>query len=110
MSRALRLLCQQYSIAIWWLVCCFSSETRSVFCHDLLSNRLLLLGTVVAQLVHFSAMYISWLSDVLNIQSASLQLWAQWLVLALVVLIMMELHKIIPRYFSKNVNSSCPEL
>jgi Ca2+-transporting ATPase len=33
------------------------SETRSAFRHNLLRNKLLLIGTLVAQLIHIGAMY-----------------------------------------------------
>ncbi len=69
------------------------SETRSVFRHSPLRNPLLLLGTVVAQLVHIGAMYTPGLRDVLRIQPVSLQHWLELLGLALSVLLVMELHK-----------------
>lgn len=75
------------------------SETRSVFRHNPLANPVLLAGTLIAQLVHIGAMYTPWISDVLHIQPVSLQHWAQLLVLALSVLLVMELHKALRNRF-----------
>jgi len=69
------------------------SEIRSVFRHNPLRNPLLLFGTLTAQLIHITAMYIPWLSDVLQIQPVSLPQWLDLLGLALTVLVAMELHK-----------------
>ncbi len=69
------------------------SEHLSVFKHNLLRNRILLFGTVIAQLIHIGAMYTPWISDVLGIQPVSLQHWTELLALALSVLIVMEIHK-----------------
>lgn len=73
------------------------SETRSVFTHNPLANPLLLLGTLAAQLVHISAMYTPWLSDILGLQPVSLIHWAELLLIAFTVLVVMELHKLIRR-------------
>jgi len=74
------------------------SERLSVFRHNFLSNPILLIGTLVAQLVHIGAMYTPWVSDVLHIQPVSLQYWLELLALALTVLIAMELHKAVRRW------------
>lgn len=71
------------------------SEVRSVFRHNPLRNPILLIGTVVAQLVHIGAMYTPWISDVLHIQPVSPQHWLELLGLALTVLLVMELHKVV---------------
>ena len=76
------------------------SEVRSVFRHSPLRNPVLLVGTVVAQLVHIGAMYTPWISDVLRIQPVSPQHWLELLALALTVLVVMELHKVFRRLFS----------
>lgn len=75
------------------------SEVRSVFRHNLLHNPILLIGTVVAQLVHIGAMYTPWISDVLHIQPVTPQHWLEMLGLALTVLMVMELHKALRRWF-----------
>ncbi len=69
------------------------SETRSALQHSPLRNRILLFGTLVAQLIHIGAMYTPWISEVLHIQPVSPQHWLQLLGLALSVLVVMELHK-----------------
>ena len=70
------------------------SETRSVFRHSPLRNPLLLAGTLAAQGVHIGAMYTPGLSDVLGVQPVSPGHWLQLLAIALVVLAVMELHKL----------------
>ena len=69
------------------------SETRSVFRHSPLRNRLLLFGTLAAQAIHIAAMYTPGLRDVLGIQPVSLSIWTQLLGVALVLLAAMELQK-----------------
>lgn len=76
------------------------SETLSVFRHNFLSNPVLLIGTIVAQLVHIGAMYTPWISDVLHIQPVSLQHWLELLALALTVLVVMEFHKAVRRWLA----------
>ena len=77
------------------------SETRSVFRHNPMRNRVLLFGTVTAQLVHIGAMYTPWISDVLQIQPVSLDHWLQLFGMALSVLVVMELHKLAYHHFSR---------
>ncbi|MGD8589567.1 MAG: HAD-IC family P-type ATPase, partial [Chromatiales bacterium] len=67
------------------------SETLSAFRHNPLRNPLLLFGTIIAQLVHIGAMYTPWISDVLQIQPVSLEMWFELLLMALSVLVVMEL-------------------
>ena len=74
------------------------SEVRSVFLHNPLRNPILLMGTVIAQLVHIGAMYTPWISDVLHIQPVTPQHWLELLGVALTVLIVMELHKAVRRW------------
>jgi magnesium-transporting ATPase (P-type) len=69
------------------------SETLSVFRHNPLRNKLLLMGTVIAQLVHIGAMYTPWLGDVLGASPVSFEQWLTLLGLALSVMVVMELHK-----------------
>lgn len=75
------------------------SETLSVTQQNFFGNRILLLGTLSAQLVHIGAMYTPWLSNVLHIQPVSLQQWTQLLAIAFTALLVMELHKALRRYF-----------
>jgi len=69
------------------------SETLSVFQHNPLRNKILLIGTLLAQLIHIGAMYTPWIRDVLHIQPVSLQHWLQLMMLALSILLIMESHK-----------------
>jgi calcium-translocating P-type ATPase len=69
------------------------SETRSAFRHDPRRNKLLLFGTIAAQLVHIGAMYTPGLREVLGLQPVSLELWAGLLAFALAILVAMEAHK-----------------
>jgi magnesium-transporting ATPase (P-type) len=78
------------------------SELHSVFLHSPLRNPVLLIGTTVAQLVHITAMYTPWISDVLHIQPVSPQHWLELLGLALTVLVVMESHKILRRWLYNN--------
>ena len=69
------------------------SETRSVFAHNPLRNKLLFFGTLAAQAVHIGAMYTPGLATVLGVQPVSLRSWLELLALALVMLVAMEAHK-----------------
>jgi calcium-translocating P-type ATPase len=69
------------------------SETRSVFRHDPLRNKLLLFGTLAAQLIHIGAMYTPGLREVLGVQPVSPELWAGLLAVSLAILVAMEAHK-----------------
>ena len=75
------------------------SEFRSTFTHNPLRNKILLIGTTCAQLIHIGAMYTPWISDVLGIQPVSFWHWLQLLMVAFSVLVAMELQKIIHRRY-----------
>ena len=70
------------------------SETLSIVRHNPLRNRILLFGTLTAQLIHIGAMYTPWINDVLGIQPVSIEHWFELLGLALTVTVAMELHKL----------------
>ena len=70
------------------------SETRSIFQHSPMRNRILLFGTLAAQLIHIGAMYTPWINDVLGIQPVTITHWFELLALALTVTVVMELHKL----------------
>ena len=76
------------------------SETRSVFTHNPLRNHFLLFGTLAAQLIHIGAMYTPWISDVLRIHPVSLDYWFDMLLIAIIILIVMEAHKLLRRKIS----------
>ncbi|TNF95902.1 MAG: HAD family hydrolase [Gammaproteobacteria bacterium] len=75
------------------------SETRSALFHNPLRNKILLFGTLIAQMVHIGAMYTPWIKDVLKIQPVTLDQWLELLFLALTVLVAMELHKLLRQRF-----------
>lgn len=75
------------------------SEYRSALLHNPMRNRLLLFGTLGAQLVHIAAMYLPGLSDILQISPVTLEQWTRNLGLALVILVFMELYKIFRRRY-----------
>jgi len=81
------------------------SETLSVLRHNPLRNKLLLGGTLVAQLVHIGAMYTPWLGDVLGASPVTLEQWFSLFVLALSVMVVMELHKWIRGCFTSQTDS-----
>jgi magnesium-transporting ATPase (P-type) len=69
------------------------SESLSAFRHNPLRNKLLLVGTLIAQLIHIGSMYTPWLGDVLGVQPVSFLQWLGLLALAFSVMLVMELHK-----------------
>lgn len=79
------------------------SESRSIFKHSPLRNRLLLFGTVLAQLVHIAAMYIPWLQQVLKVQPIALDHWLQLLGVALLLVVVMEIQKWITSFSRQGV-------
>ena len=73
------------------------SESLSLLRHSLLRNKLLLVGTIIAQAVHIGAMYTPGLSTVLGVEPVSIGEWAELLAMALTLLLAMELHKVLVR-------------
>lgn len=69
------------------------SETLSIFKQNFFGNPLLILGMFTAQGIHIAAMYMPGLSSVLGIQPVTLVLWAQLLSVALILILVDELHK-----------------
>ncbi|MFC6285382.1 cation-translocating P-type ATPase [Nocardioides sp. GCM10027113] len=69
------------------------SELLSVFSLSPRRNLLLVLGTVVAQLVHVGAMHLPLAQQVLGLQRVSLERWLTMVALAAVLLLVVELHK-----------------
>lgn len=65
-----------------------------MFLHNPLRNKLLLIGTLTAQLVHIGAMYTPDFRDVLGLQPVSPGHWGELLTLALTLLLAMEGHKL----------------
>lgn len=69
------------------------SETVSVFRQGLFSNRFLILAILGAQAIHLAAMYTPGLSAILQVEPVTLLQWAQLLMIALILIIVDELHK-----------------
>jgi magnesium-transporting ATPase (P-type) len=73
------------------------SETASLLAMSPLKNRLLFVGTAVAQLVHIAAIYTPGLQDVLHLEAVSLKQWLVSLALALTLFFVSEAHKVLIR-------------
>lgn len=73
------------------------SETASLFRLSPLRNRLLLMGTTVAQLLHIIAIYTPGLKDLLHLEPVSLGQWAVAFCLSLSLFSVSEVHKVILR-------------
>lgn len=73
------------------------SETRSLFQLPLRNNYTLIVGLVVAQLVHISAAYIPGLRDTLQLEPITLREWLIMLPAAMSILVAMEIFKAIWR-------------
>ncbi|MDX1656632.1 MAG: HAD-IC family P-type ATPase, partial [Candidatus Competibacteraceae bacterium] len=73
------------------------SEHRSIFQVPLSANWLLIGAVVLAQGIHIGAMYIPWLSQVLEVQPVPLEAWAFLLGLALTLAVVVEIFKFIRR-------------
>lgn len=70
------------------------SETLSIFRQKFFGNPLLLFGMLAAQSIHIAAMHIPGLNAVLMIEPVSLVLWGQLLLVALLLIVVDELHKL----------------
>jgi len=70
------------------------SETISLFRLSPLRNRMLLLGTLGAVAVHVAALYTPFFQDLLRISPPSAAQWAELVLLALPIVVVMELHKL----------------
>ncbi len=69
------------------------SETKSAFGLSPLRSPILLVGTLVAQLVHLAVLYLPFGQKVLRTEPVSLRTWLTLLALALTVFVAMEIHK-----------------
>jgi magnesium-transporting ATPase (P-type) len=69
------------------------SETVSVFRQGLFGNRFLIFAILGAQAIHITAMYTPGLSAILQVEPVTLLQWSQLLMIALVLIIVDELHK-----------------
>jgi magnesium-transporting ATPase (P-type) len=73
------------------------SETESLFKLSPLRNRLLFVGTVIAQLAHIAAIYTPGLRDVLHLEHVTTEQWFASLAVALTLFLVSELHKVLLR-------------
>jgi Ca2+-transporting ATPase len=71
------------------------SESKSIFKQYFFGNKLLLFGMLTAQGVHIAAMYTPWLRELLQITPVSLTQWSTLLGIALILIIIDELHKLV---------------
>jgi Ca2+-transporting ATPase len=69
------------------------SEERSLFQIHFFANPFLIIAIPVAQMVHIGAMYMPGLSDVLEIRPITSGQWFSLLGIALILLVIEELHK-----------------
>ncbi len=70
------------------------SETRSVFRISLFSNPFLIGGMLAAQAIHIIAMHTPGLSTLLDIEPVSFSTWGTLLGIALILIVVDELHKL----------------
>jgi len=70
------------------------SETRSLFTIPFFSNPFLIIAVPVAQIVHIAAMYTPGISGVLEISPISLREWIILAIVALLLLLVEEAHKL----------------
>jgi P-type Ca2+ transporter type 2C len=75
------------------------SELKSAFSMGIFRNPVLLIGTLMAQLIHIWAMHSSFMSDVLGLEKVSLQAWSVLLVEAMSVLLIIEIYKLFRRAY-----------
>ncbi|MBI2378974.1 MAG: HAD-IC family P-type ATPase [Deltaproteobacteria bacterium] len=73
------------------------SETASLFTLSPLRNRLLFVGTIVAQALHIAAMYTPGLREVLHLEAVSIRQWLGSLGLAGTLFLISEVHKLLIR-------------
>ena len=78
------------------------SETISIFRQNFFGNPLLLFGMLTAQGVHIVAMHTPGLNSILMVEPVSLTLWSQLLAIALLLIVVDEIHKYLHR---KSINT-----
>ncbi len=73
------------------------SESISIFKRSFFGNPFLIIGMLAAQGIHIAAMYIPGLSGILQIEPVTLQQWLTLLPIALLLILVDELHKLYQR-------------
>jgi magnesium-transporting ATPase (P-type) len=71
------------------------SETVSAFRVPLSRNWILILGVILAQGIHIAAMHMPFMQTVLRIEPITFLEWAEVLILAVPLLIVMEIFKLL---------------
>lgn len=71
------------------------SESQSIFRQYFFGNKFLLFGMLAAQGVHIGAMYTPGLRELLQIEPVSMGQWSSLLAIALVLIVVDELHKFV---------------
>ncbi|MEE4198358.1 MAG: HAD-IC family P-type ATPase [Bacteroidales bacterium] len=77
------------------------SETTSVFRVPLKRNLILVFGILAAQLIHIASMQIPFMQNILRTEPITMAEWAQILVFAVPMILVMEIFKWINRRVSK---------
>jgi calcium-translocating P-type ATPase len=77
------------------------AEYRLALTQSPLRNPLLLFGTLIAQAIHIGAMHTPGLSDVLGAMPVSPARWTELLGIALLILLVMESHKLLHNYLRR---------
>ena len=71
------------------------SESKSVFQLSPFRSPILLIGTIIALLIHVLMMYLPAGNLILSLETVDLETWSLLLSLSLSVLVVMELYKLI---------------
>ncbi len=85
------------------------SETFSIFQQNFFGNPLLLFGMLTAQGIHIAAMHMPGLSSILMVEPVALALWTKLLLIALLLIIVDELHKYWHKYWHNRTVSKSEE-
>jgi magnesium-transporting ATPase (P-type) len=82
------------------------SEERSLLRLSPLRNPLLLVGVIVAQLLHIASMYTPGLRDVLDVMPVSFDVWIALFGLALLLFAAMEVDKLLSARFARRASAA----
>ncbi|HEU5301642.1 MAG TPA: HAD-IC family P-type ATPase [Acidimicrobiia bacterium] len=69
------------------------SQDLSVFRHNPLANKVLLVGVLASVGIYVGAMYVPWTQELLSLEPMSLSAWIPSVAIALTVLVVNEAHK-----------------
>ncbi len=82
------------------------SESKSVFQLSPLRSPILLIGTVTAFLIHVMMMHVSVGNRLLSTEPVNIQTWAMLIPLSLTVLVVIEIHKFIKRFYRQKLRKT----